>query len=187
MRLAQYQFEIKYRKGAENIVADALSRLPEESEINPDKRDDYLDVIIAAVEKEDEELIECYKERENRGENIETSHEIIAAEPSSEIENAYEAHLQEQEVVEDIRWIKELMLKHKDERPKLGKITNKVRKCLFKEYSNLRILDGIVYRSTEDICGFNRMQYVLPKHMVSKVLDKIHKTVYSGHLSILVY
>ena len=26
------------------------------------------------------------------------------------------------------------------------------------------------------------MQYVLPKHMVSKVLDKIHKTVYSGHL-----
>jgi hypothetical protein len=30
MRLAQYQFEIKYRKGDENIVADALSRLPEE-------------------------------------------------------------------------------------------------------------------------------------------------------------
>ena len=108
--------------------------------------------------------------------------EIIAVEPSSEIKNAYEAHLQEQEIDEDIHWIKELMMKHKDDRQKFGKIINKVRKCLFKEYSNLRILDGIVYRLTEDICGFNRMQYVLPKQIVSKVLDKIHKTVYSGHL-----
>jgi hypothetical protein len=90
--------------------------------------------------------------------------------------------LSEQERDEDIMWIKELILINKDKRPRLNKIENPIRRCLYREYDNLRVLDGLVYRSTEDINGYNRMQYVLPKNMIEKVLDKIHTTIYSGHL-----
>jgi hypothetical protein len=34
LRLAEYDFEIKYKKGEENTNADALSRLPSDADIN---------------------------------------------------------------------------------------------------------------------------------------------------------
>ena len=183
IRLAQYRFEIKYRKGIENVVADALSRLPNENQVNENINDDYFDTLVAMIEEDDSNDVNRFRERDaSRNKSGENNGEIIAAEPSSELENAYNIYLSEQERDEDIMWIKELILINKDKRPKLNKIENPIRRCLYREYDNLRVLDGLVYRSTEDINGYNRMQYVLPKDMVEKVLDKIHTTIYSGHL-----
>jgi hypothetical protein len=38
LRLAEYDFEIKYKKGEENTNADALSRLPSDVNINDTER-----------------------------------------------------------------------------------------------------------------------------------------------------
>ena len=50
IRLAQYRFEIKYRKGIENVVADALSRLPNENQVNENINNDYFDTLVAMIE-----------------------------------------------------------------------------------------------------------------------------------------
>ena len=52
IRLAISEFEIRYKPGRENIVADMLSRLFEENEVNENPKDDYFDVLIAAIEHE---------------------------------------------------------------------------------------------------------------------------------------
>jgi hypothetical protein len=66
LRLAEYDFEIKYRKGEENANADALSRLPSDANIN-DTEKIVLNVIhdtsninekIKHEQKEDPELEE---------------------------------------------------------------------------------------------------------------------------------
>ena len=49
MQLSIYQYDIKYKKGKDNLVADALSRLPDESEIDPDNKGDNLDILIANI------------------------------------------------------------------------------------------------------------------------------------------
>jgi hypothetical protein len=38
LRLAEYDFEIKYKKGEENTNADALSRLPSDANMNDTER-----------------------------------------------------------------------------------------------------------------------------------------------------
>ena len=50
IRLSIYDFEIRYKPGKENVVADWLSRLPDENLINENEQDDYLDNLVAAVE-----------------------------------------------------------------------------------------------------------------------------------------
>jgi hypothetical protein len=66
LRLAEYDFEIKYKKGEENANADALSRLPSDADIN-DTEKIVLNVIhdtsninekIKHEQKEDPELEE---------------------------------------------------------------------------------------------------------------------------------
>jgi hypothetical protein len=49
MQLAIYEYEIRYKKGKENIIADALSRLQSENEIDPNNDEDYLDILIATM------------------------------------------------------------------------------------------------------------------------------------------
>ena len=61
IRLAQYRFEIKYRKGIENVVADALSRLPSENQVNENINDDYFDTLVAMIE-EDESIQRARRE-----------------------------------------------------------------------------------------------------------------------------
>ena len=50
IRLAAYEFEIRYKPGKEHIVADMLSRLFDENDVNNNREDEYFDIIIAAEE-----------------------------------------------------------------------------------------------------------------------------------------
>ena len=49
MQLAIYEYEIRYKKDKENLIADALSRLQSENEIDPNNDEDYLDILIATI------------------------------------------------------------------------------------------------------------------------------------------
>jgi len=53
---------------------------------------------------------------------------IIASQPSSAITNLYECSLEEQNKDLDIVWIKDLILKYKDNKPKLNQFSNPERK-----------------------------------------------------------
>ena len=49
MRLSLYEFEIKYKPGPQNVLADFLSR-PQENEENWETSEDYLDQLVASIE-----------------------------------------------------------------------------------------------------------------------------------------
>ena len=83
LRLAIYDFEIVYKPGKDNIMADMLSRLPSECEVNTNPEDEYLDVLIASISSESE------------------------TDKVNKLENQDFARLQDQD--EDLMWIKNIV------------------------------------------------------------------------------
>ena len=53
MRLSLYEFEIKYKPGSQNILADFLSR-PKDNEQPLESSEDYLDQLVAKIETIDD-------------------------------------------------------------------------------------------------------------------------------------
>ena len=126
-----------------------LSRLPDLESINPENNDDYLDVIVASITDH---------EQHNR-----LSHPVTVI-------NDNQFHCTEQNKDVNIKWIKDLINEHKENKPRLIKFNNKIQGALYKEYANLCLIDDILYRQVEDQLGINKIQYVLPEHEVSKVI-----------------
>lgn len=88
--------------------------------------------------------------------------EVIASEPNSTISEINKSYADEQQRDEDIQWIKNLILNYKGDKPLIKEFNNNIQRGLYKEYNNLRVVEKIVYRVTEDTNGYNRTQFVLP-------------------------
>ena len=173
IRLGIYQFEIRYKPGLENVVADMLSRLFDEDAVNANIEDEYFDILIAAIEPmTDEDQIDALTDHQYL--------ESIVMLPSSAESN--ERTRRDQDRDHDINWIKKLIVNHREVKPKITEFGNAEQRVLYKQYEALRIIDGILYRRTENAHGISQIQLVLPKQAVNEVLDKIHCLVYSGHL-----
>ena len=108
--------------------------------------------------------------------------QLIAYLSSSDETDTFEAHRQQQNEDSDIAWTKDLILQHRDETPTLLECANPTRRVFFKEYKNLRLINGVLYLQREDNQGGNSLHYVLPIKVIDKVLETIHTSVYGAHL-----
>jgi hypothetical protein len=222
MRLSLYEFEIRYKPGSQNILADFLSR-PQDNEQPLELSEDYLDQLVAKIDTiEDIQTIryklalnELYAHLEmneqikpiqsNEQHEYEASEgtlhdeqflnyiqsneninylniNVIASEPNSNIIDNYRSYAEEQLKDTDIQWIKALILANGNERPKKKEFSNKIQQDLYREYHRLRIVDNILYRTSEDKNGYMRTQFVLPGQITRKVIEQIHTSVYNAHL-----
>jgi hypothetical protein len=106
---------------------------------------------------------------------------VISSQPSSNTIDNYKSYAEEQLKDDDIQWIKELIVKNEDQKQKINAFKNEIQQMFFREYDNLRVIDNIVYRTTEDTNGYNRTQFVLPKQITHEVITQIHTSVYNAH------
>ena len=126
LRLSIYEFEIRYKPGHENIVADALSRLFDENEINENPDDDFFDILIAAIEpissQEDDETVMEHQYLEE-----------IEMVPSSQ--QMKSKTVQDQNDDKEIKWIKELIITHGQEKPSITEFETAEQRVFYKQYS----------------------------------------------------
>ena len=67
MRMALYEFIVKYKPGKENLLADFLSRLNEETpEQDADEENDYHDQLVASIEVTDTKKPELDTEKDHQ-------------------------------------------------------------------------------------------------------------------------
>ncbi|RNA08199.1 Retrovirus-related Pol poly from transposon, partial [Brachionus plicatilis] len=111
-----------------------------------------------------------------------TNADRIALNPSSSIENEFESLKEEQEKDEDIQWIKGLILENGVQKPKISIFESPTRRILYKQYDHFTLVDGILYRHSEDRYGFKTTQLVLPKQVVERIVNQVLSTIYNGHL-----
>ena len=218
MRLSLYDFEIRYKPGSHNVLADFLSR-PQENEKQLETSEDYLDQLVATVETSEynetmqyqlamnelynhfgmEEEIVPISNIESKeyiaSEHVEYEEEnqwqekinflninVIASQPNSSTSDNYKSYAEEQLKDDDIQWIKKLILTNGDNRPRIKQFKNKDQRIFYKEYDKLRVVDNILYRTTEDTNGYSRTQFVLPKQITKEVVEQIHTSIYNAHL-----
>jgi len=179
--LASYSFTIKYIPGAENTVADALSRLYDDVEV-PETAfsdEDFNDIIIANLQQEPSDIVNILPSPKI---DLPLASILIAALNSSQEDFAYEAHRQQQLEDPDISWIISVIKEHGEERPDILNFQNSVRRQLYKDYTSLNLVDEILFFESEDPLGRNTLKYVLPSQLRDSVFFSLHNTVYGGHL-----
>ena len=183
LRLSRFNFEIKYKKGAENIVADFLSRLAEGNEL-PKSKTDFSDEIVAMVE-----LNELVSGRLDVAEEVEMNDLeclIITSDGMDEFEPLSDG-LKKQCEDYEIKFIIDVIKKYGNdlkltvaETAEIAK--NPDLKTYIQVYEKLCLVEDILYLREEDFSGINHYRYVLPKNMIEYCFKKIHCDNYAGHL-----
>lgn len=154
IRLSPYDYEIQYKKAPLNGKADALSRLPDEDEIN--EENNFNDLVIFVIHSDDQG-------------------------PTSNLFNRSDGCMIQYED-ENLEWMIKLIETHGDVKSKIDSFRNDIEKALYIEYDQLRLRNGKLFRMFEDRNGVINYQFVLPAHMINEVIKNVHSSLFGGHL-----
>lgn len=168
IRINNYTFKIHYKPGKTHTNADALSRWPLPIDDEKVIEDNLLHV---ANEKEPKLVI-----------NVINSVEREKLEQNNY--NTVEINGEEQDKDNCIKWVKDLIVQHGEQRPDINKFETEFKKRLYESYENLVIDNNVLYFRKEISDGTILRLFVLPKHLVQKTIEKVHSTILSGHLGV---
>ena len=158
IRLENYKFRIEYRAGKKHVNADALSRLPYEPTTSEELSNSKEDYVISSI----------------RSDTNAVNKTIIFFEDNDiKIKQLND---------DDIRWIYQLILEYKDKKPEDVVADNDTRKAYLDQYDDLMVEGDNVYRKFMNANQEEFRQFLVPKNFVITILDKMHKSIFNGHL-----
>jgi len=159
--LENFHAEIVYRPGKSHINADALSRL-----------------ISTRYEEQDDEperpvnlVLFLWKSEKN------SSILLIMNEFSQAI-------LGDQQKDENIEWIKAVIEVHGEIPPKEIKAKGQEQAEYIRKYNSLKVKENLLFYTPVDNLGRIMERYVVPNYARDKVMEKLHKSVFSGHMGV---
>ena len=137
LRLSLNQFEFKFKPGKENVVADVLSRKPDD--VNQRQQGRRLP-----------RRAHCERRRRRGLRNADRRDAAVvdAEEVTSANNQSYEEHRQAQANDPDIQWMATLIGKHGDRKPTNNFATTSQR-IMIKEFDQFRLIDGILYHPAD--------------------------------------
>jgi hypothetical protein len=161
MEIENYHAIITYRPGKKHGNADAISRLIntrfEEQDGDPEN-DTVVILLLQVSDQVKDNILLIFTDLDN-------------------------PNVGDQASDGDIKWIKELLLTHGDTTPPADMpVENRVQKRFLQKYNDLRIRDETVFYAPETNSGDIIERYVVPKEAHAIVMEKLHKSVFSGHL-----
>ena len=162
--LAAFQFDLIYRKGSSNADADAMSRMP------PSSTEDKSEMIASDVVKVLCQMTNCSGFVECMTMSTSVVDVFDEHEPIPSV-NLRMKQIQDPEIRWIVPWVKRRCRPQKSDVP--------VGYTLARCFEHLRFEDGILYRVT-DLEGTLRRQIVLPRSLVTKVMEMVHDKM--GHL-----
>lgn len=180
--LETYDFEIKHRRGTAHGNADALSRVPH----RPCKRSDCPQCKSSEMKPVNTKVDSIL---ENTGENenflpshiFEKSNDIIAPVVSNWLDqwtpdDLHQMQEEDATIRSVVKFLKEGSEKPSVQSPDQELIT------LLKQWDQLIVENGLLYRRFFDVDGSIRVQLVVPKPIRFEIMQNLHNNRISGHL-----
>ena len=84
----------------------------------------------------------------------------------------------------DIAFIIAIIGENIDNKPKITVFENQIPNALYYVYEDLRLVNDILYKNSEDKDGNQEMKYVLPESLIQTAVHQLHQTTMAGHLGL---
>ena len=183
--LAEFDFDIVFRPGAENVVADALSRRPADRTDVSTQTDDF---VVRAVSDAGNVAADALSRRPADRTDMPTQTDKSAARAVSDDPTV--------RAVSALSWSFSYLREQQDQDEAVAEVTrllsagvkprrrdvSEVVRPFLRQWSRLTLLSGVLYRMYRRRAGEEeRLQVVVPESLVAGVLTSLHAGPAGGH------
>ena len=156
------------------MVADMLSRIPDDDDLNLNSSEDYLDIVVAKLTTAAKQSAQVPQQSasESSKSEIETTEEGEGYEYLEALQNKDE----------ELKWVKQLVKGKSDLENAKRQATSKKCKSLLNVFEKLKLLNNLLYYASEDESSKEILKFVLPEQDVTAKIDMVHAAKYGGHL-----